>query len=322
MRPSRGLQKLQKVRVVLRRRSDDATLSEFIRTCAAGLSRRRRSARSRCCSAPAIRCRTCRRATTPPRPTTFAVVRFNPQTRTRALDLLRWGLVPLWAKDSSFGAEMHQCARRDRRHHTGVPRRLRAPPLPDAGRRVLRMAEGEAGQKQGEAQPYALVPAEGGHLRLCRAVGALEEPGRRQRSCAASRSSPASRMRCAAPIHDRMPVILPPEAWPIWLGEERRSARRSCWRLLLPYPAELMRVYPIGPAVGNVRTTSPACLRSARLRRPPIPTRRSVSHVGEAACAGNRAHRRRSGRERRRRYCAAARHRPGTRHPASRRNGS
>src|SRR6201999_3512686 len=33
----------------------------------------------------------------------LAVVRFTPQTRTRALDLLRWGLVPLWAKDLSFG---------------------------------------------------------------------------------------------------------------------------------------------------------------------------------------------------------------------------
>src|ERR1700732_1199931 len=32
-----------------------------------------------------------------------AVVRFNPQTRQRSLDLLRWGLVPLWAKDHSFG---------------------------------------------------------------------------------------------------------------------------------------------------------------------------------------------------------------------------
>ena len=33
----------------------------------------------------------------------LAVVRFNPQTRQRSLDLLRWGLVPLWAKDPSFG---------------------------------------------------------------------------------------------------------------------------------------------------------------------------------------------------------------------------
>jgi putative SOS response-associated peptidase YedK len=33
----------------------------------------------------------------------LAAVRFNPQTRQRALDLLRWGLVPLWVKDPSFG---------------------------------------------------------------------------------------------------------------------------------------------------------------------------------------------------------------------------
>src|SRR5260370_3670124 len=33
----------------------------------------------------------------------LAVVRYNPQTRERALDLLRWGLAPLWAKDPSFG---------------------------------------------------------------------------------------------------------------------------------------------------------------------------------------------------------------------------
>src|SRR5437588_4520949 len=34
---------------------------------------------------------------------TLAVVRYNPKTRERSLDLLRWGLVPLWAKDISFG---------------------------------------------------------------------------------------------------------------------------------------------------------------------------------------------------------------------------
>ena len=33
----------------------------------------------------------------------LAVVRFNPQSRQRSLDLLRWGLVPLWAKDPSSG---------------------------------------------------------------------------------------------------------------------------------------------------------------------------------------------------------------------------
>src|ERR1044071_9553134 len=34
---------------------------------------------------------------------TLAVVRYNPKTRERSLDLLRWGLVPLWATEISFG---------------------------------------------------------------------------------------------------------------------------------------------------------------------------------------------------------------------------
>ena len=48
------------------------------------------------------RCRTRRRITTQRQPD-IAVVRFDPQTGARSLDLLRWGFVPLWAKDPSFG---------------------------------------------------------------------------------------------------------------------------------------------------------------------------------------------------------------------------
>ncbi len=33
-------------------------------------------------------------------------VHFNPDTRERHLDLLRWGLVPIWAKDQSIGSKL------------------------------------------------------------------------------------------------------------------------------------------------------------------------------------------------------------------------
>jgi putative SOS response-associated peptidase YedK len=33
-------------------------------------------------------------------------VRFNPETRERSLDALRWGLVPIWAKDPSIGNKL------------------------------------------------------------------------------------------------------------------------------------------------------------------------------------------------------------------------
>src|ERR1700736_2167879 len=64
----------------------------------------------------------------------LAVVRFNPQTRQRSLDLLRWGLVPLWAKDSSFGPKCINARSETIATKQDLPRSLRAPPLPGAGR--------------------------------------------------------------------------------------------------------------------------------------------------------------------------------------------
>jgi hypothetical protein len=102
----------------------------------------------------------------------LAVVRYNPQTRQRSLDLLRWGLVPLWAKDIAFGVRCINAPRRKHRTDPGVPRRLRAAPLHHPGRRLLRMAEarrqdGALCDRAGRERP----------LRLGRAVGAVEEPG-------------------------------------------------------------------------------------------------------------------------------------------------
>jgi putative SOS response-associated peptidase YedK len=55
-----------------------------------------------------------------------------------------------------------------------------------------------------------------------------------------------------APIHNRMPVILPREAWSAWLGETVASAD-ELQALLRPFPAERMRAYPIGTRVNSVK---------------------------------------------------------------------
>jgi putative SOS response-associated peptidase YedK len=53
-----------------------------------------------------------------------------------------------------------------------------------------------------------------------------------------------------------MPVILGQAAWSLWLGEAEASLD-ELHSLLVPYPAELMRAYPIGAAVGNVKNDEP-----------------------------------------------------------------
>ncbi len=62
-----------------------------------------------------------------------------------------------------------------------------------------------------------------------------------------------------APIHDRMPVVLPREAWAAWLGEEPATAD-ELQALLTPYPAERMRAYPVTTRVNSVKNDDPALL--------------------------------------------------------------
>jgi putative SOS response-associated peptidase YedK len=58
-----------------------------------------------------------------------------------------------------------------------------------------------------------------------------------------------------APIHDRMPVILAPGDYSAWLDPATAAARLQ--DLLRPCPEALLRIYPVGPRVGNVRNEGP-----------------------------------------------------------------
>jgi putative SOS response-associated peptidase YedK len=58
------------------------------------------------------------------------------------------------------------------------------------------------------------------------------------------------------PLHDRMPVILAEENWPAWLGEAP-ATRDELKALLRPYPADKMKLWPVGREVGNWRNDGP-----------------------------------------------------------------
>ena len=57
-------------------------------------------------------------------------------------------------------------------------------------------------------------------------------------------------------IHDRMPVILPPDAYPVWLDPAVRDVE-AVQVLLTPYPADAMVVYPVSTRVNNPAFDSP-----------------------------------------------------------------
>jgi putative SOS response-associated peptidase YedK len=63
------------------------------------------------------------------------------------------------------------------------------------------------------------------------------------------------------PLHDRMPVILDATDCAGWLGEVESDPAP----LLRPCPAERLRLWPVSPAVNNVRNDDPSLLEPAPL---------------------------------------------------------
>ncbi|MGA8197672.1 MAG: SOS response-associated peptidase [Acetobacteraceae bacterium] len=176
------------------------------------------------------------------------VVRLHPETRARHLDLLRWGLVPHWAKDPKSVRQPINA-----RAETVAT----APMFRDAlaRRRCLVPADVfyEWQAKDGAKQPYAIARADGQPM----VFAGLWEGWRgadgtvlRSFTIVTTNANPVLR-----PIHERMPVILEQPDWPTWLGEAEGDAPA----LLRPSGAEL-RVWRIGTAVNNVRNDSAALL--------------------------------------------------------------
>jgi putative SOS response-associated peptidase YedK len=63
-----------------------------------------------------------------------------------------------------------------------------------------------------------------------------------------------------AELHNRMPLVLAPESWPLWLGEEAAEPAQLK-ALLAPYPIDGMVCWPISPCVGNVKNNDPSLIK-------------------------------------------------------------
>jgi putative SOS response-associated peptidase YedK len=201
-----------------------------------------------------------------------AVVRIRPDERTqlrstqakernefrsmeRELVWMQWGLVPRWAEDPSIGNRLINA-----RAETAADK----PAFRDAmrRRRCLIVADGfYEWQRQGGAkQPYFIRLRDGRPFAFAGLWEAWRRPdGSLLESCTLLTTDPNDLVR---PIHDRMPVILPPDAYVSWLDPAERDARRLA-PLLVPYPAEPMETYPVSTLVNSPSHESPECIEPA-----------------------------------------------------------
>lgn len=192
------------------------------------------------------------------------VVRRHPETGARHLDVLRWGLVPRWAKDPAVGSRMINA-----RSESLTER----PAFRDAfaRRRCIVTADGfYEWRTEGRAkQPFAVAMADGAPMPLAGLWEGWRAPdGTVLRTYTIVTTEANAKL---AILHQRMPVILPREAWPLWLGEaEPDEAAPALLELMRPCPPEWLAVWPVSPRVNRVAENDAALLERDPLA-PPAP---------------------------------------------------
>ncbi|HEX2577744.1 MAG TPA: SOS response-associated peptidase [Aquihabitans sp.] len=173
---------------------------------------------------------------------------------TRRLDRFHWGLVPFWATSPKVGARMIN-ARAEGLAEKGAFKhafRTRRCIVPADGFYEWQKVPGQRAK-----QPYFVHRTDDEPL----AFAGLWETWRNRDDEAAGtlRSTTivtTSANETVAPIHDRMPVILPASAWDQWL-DPANDDLEALGRLLVPAPPRLLELRPVGPEVGNVRNDGP-----------------------------------------------------------------
>lgn len=178
------------------------------------------------------------------------IVRGPDQPRNQ-LQMMRWGLIPSWSNDPSIGHKMINARGETVAEKPAFRSALKA-------RRCLILADGFyewQAQDGGPKQPLFITMADRQPFAL---AGLYErwtekESGEVLTTCTIITTTPNELM---STIHNRMPVILPREAYASWLDPDQKDVQQVT-PLLVPYPAEAMTAWPVSRRVNSPTADGP-----------------------------------------------------------------
>ncbi len=175
----------------------------------------------------------------------------------RQVNMLKWGLVPYWAKDPSIG---------NRTINARVETVATKPAFRSAfaKRRCLVTVSGfyEWQKLEGRKQPWYIYPPDGGILTL---AGIFERwkdaEGNVLTTCAVITTSAQDDV---GDLHDRAPMVVPADATEQWLDRTEQESE-ALQRLLVPALPGTFKAHPVDVAVGNVRNNYPELLNPVKI---------------------------------------------------------
>jgi putative SOS response-associated peptidase YedK len=176
----------------------------------------------------------------------------------RVLDVVRWGLIPSWAKDRAIGDRLIN-ARGEKLTTSNAFKRA------FERRRCIVPADGfyewQAVEGQRTKQPWFFRRRDGEPLAF---AGLWEiwhdreegDDAPRIRSCTIITTTPNE---LVAPIHDRMPVALAETSWSTWLDTDNHDTA-SLTKLLAPMPASELEAWTVSTLVNKADNNGPELL--------------------------------------------------------------
>jgi putative SOS response-associated peptidase YedK len=179
----------------------------------------------------------------------------------RVLDLVRWGLVPSWAKSISVGDRMINARAETLRSSNAYKR-------PFENRRCIVAADGfyewQAIEGRKQRQPWFIRRRDGEPIAFAGLWSVwhdrrLGDDAPRIRTCTIITTEPNDLMR---PIHDRMPVILAEPEWDAWLDSENHDVEKLA-QLLVPLASDELERWAITTLVNKPTNNGPELLEAA-----------------------------------------------------------
>jgi putative SOS response-associated peptidase YedK len=188
------------------------------------------------------------------------IIRQHPKEPRRDLSLARCGLIPSWAKDSSRAARMINA----QSETAATPSAFR-----DAvkSRRCLIPADGfYEWKKTGKSkQPYCFELNDGNLFAFAGFWDRWKDPsGQWVKSCSILTTTPNA---VTSAVHDRMPVILAPDTYDLWLDPGMQDVKVVS-DMLKPFDARLMKCYPVSTRINHVANDDAQCSTPVELTEP------------------------------------------------------
>lgn len=186
----------------------------------------------------------------------------------RSFALVRWGLIPSWVKDPRTFSLLVNARGESVLDKPAFRNGMRR-------RRCLVPADGfyEWKAEGARKRPYFVRPAAGGPVAFAGLWECWIGPNGEEVETACIVTTEANRI--LRPIHDRMPAVIPEEAFDMWLDCARVDGETAA-ALLTPAPERLFEVYEVSTAVNRTAEDSPALVVPLVARPEPPPADEGV----------------------------------------------